>query len=310
MDPRKGMELASLAQLERSHRRHDEVMAGLLEAARRLAAGRPDDGDILRVREAVAYFERAVTRHFLDEEGSVFPRLSTRRPELAGELASLSAEHPTQIAAQGEVAAAARELDDQARPTVGKALLDAATRLADLHRAHVSREDEIFKLAHDALTGQDDVEIITEMETRRDRDDETGGGGGRRARGSGGGGGGGQGRGMGGGGGRGVESSSASARAVTVLAGSSAPGAKPPKGSSPKTTTTVSKPAPAKASAKSVPGKPGPKPGQKAGPKPGKHSGGKPGKNASEKNARAKQGKPMQLVTKKPAKKSAPRARR
>src|SRR5689334_9461796 len=63
------MELASLAQLERCHRRHDEVMAQLLEAARRLAAGRPDAGDLERIREAVAYFDRAVTRHFVDEEG-------------------------------------------------------------------------------------------------------------------------------------------------------------------------------------------------------------------------------------------------
>ncbi|HEX7839110.1 MAG TPA: hemerythrin domain-containing protein, partial [Kofleriaceae bacterium] len=100
------MELASLAQLERSHRRHDDVMAELLDAARRFAAGRPDDGDLTRVRDAVAYFARAVTRHFLDEEGSVFPRLSTRRPELAAALAELSAEHPAQIALHAEVAAA------------------------------------------------------------------------------------------------------------------------------------------------------------------------------------------------------------
>src|SRR3954464_13782096 len=102
------MERASRAQLERSHRRHDEVMAELLEAARRLAAGRPDDGDLGRVRDAVAYFERAVARHFVDEEGSFFPRLSTRRPELAAALAELSAEHPAQIAMQAAVAAAAR----------------------------------------------------------------------------------------------------------------------------------------------------------------------------------------------------------
>src|ERR1051325_11418390 len=76
------MELASLAQLERSHRRHDDVMAELLDAARRFAAGRPDEGDLDLVREAVDYFARTVSRHFLDEEGSVFPRLSTRRPEL------------------------------------------------------------------------------------------------------------------------------------------------------------------------------------------------------------------------------------
>src|SRR5215470_18894462 len=100
------MALASLAQLERSHRRHDDVLAKLLEAARRFAAGRPDAGDVQAVQSAIEYFERAVPRHFLDEEGSVFPRLSTRRPELAAELAALSAEHPPQIDLQKHVVAA------------------------------------------------------------------------------------------------------------------------------------------------------------------------------------------------------------
>ncbi|HEY6040158.1 MAG TPA: hemerythrin domain-containing protein, partial [Kofleriaceae bacterium] len=96
-------ELASLTQLEKCHRRHDDVMEGLLEAARRLAAGRPDTGDVDTVREAVAYFKRSITRHFLDEEGSLFPRLSTRRPELAEQLAALSAEHPSQVALQDQI---------------------------------------------------------------------------------------------------------------------------------------------------------------------------------------------------------------
>ncbi|HEY0990730.1 MAG TPA: hemerythrin domain-containing protein, partial [Kofleriaceae bacterium] len=146
-------------------------MTQLLEAARRLAAGRPDDGDLERVRGAVAYFERAVARHFVDEEGSVFPRLSTRRPELAATLAELSAEHPLQIAMQAEVAAAALDLDGDSRPNAGKVLFDAATRLADAHRAHVGREDALFATAHEALTAEDDAEIVAEMETRRDRDD-------------------------------------------------------------------------------------------------------------------------------------------
>jgi hemerythrin-like domain-containing protein len=174
------MELASLAQLERCHRRHDQVMAGLLEAARRLAAGRPDDGDLDLVHDAVAYFERAVTRHFVDEDGSVFPRLSTRRPELAQALAELSAEHPVQIAMQADVAAAVHELDGEARPAAGKTLLDAATRLAAAHRAHVGREDEIFAAAHEALTAEDDAEISAEMETRRGREDNGGHRGDRR----------------------------------------------------------------------------------------------------------------------------------
>ncbi|MFN0246905.1 MAG: hemerythrin domain-containing protein, partial [Kofleriaceae bacterium] len=201
------MEFASLAQLERCHRRHDDVMASLLEAARRLAAGRPDPNDVQSVHDAVAFFNRSITRHFLDEEGSVFPRLSTRRPELAADLAALSAEHPIQIALQTEIAAAAQQLDGEARPSAGMALLDAATRLADAHRAHVAREDEIFALAQGALTAADDIDIVAEMETRRDRDGdgrEHGGGHRRGGHGGGGGGGGhGGGRGRGGGGGGG-----------------------------------------------------------------------------------------------------------
>src|SRR6476646_1862352 len=107
IDSRAVMERSSLAQLDRSHRRHDDVMASLVEAARRLAAGRPHDSDVQTIHDAVAYFQRAVTRHFLDEEGSVFPRLSTRRPDLAADLAALSAEHPRQIALQSDVAAPA-----------------------------------------------------------------------------------------------------------------------------------------------------------------------------------------------------------
>jgi hemerythrin-like domain-containing protein len=171
------MELACLAQLDRSHRRHDEVMAGLLAAARRLAAGRPEAGDVDTVHGAVAYFERAVPRHFLDEEGSVFPRLSTRRPELAEQLASLSAEHPAQIALQNAIASAAKQLDGEARPTAGKQLLEIAERLAEQHTSHVAREEELFKVAHEALTAEDDREIISEMETRRDRDGDNRGGG-------------------------------------------------------------------------------------------------------------------------------------
>jgi hemerythrin-like domain-containing protein len=165
------MELASLARLERSHRRHDEMVTNLVEAARRIAAGRPDDGDLERVREAVAFLESAVTRHFLDEDGSVFPRLSTRRPELAPELASLSAEHKDQTTLQRAVATAAHAVTNGGlRPSSGKELLDAAMALADAHSSHVGREDTVLAFAQGALTADDDAVIVAEMETRRDRD--------------------------------------------------------------------------------------------------------------------------------------------
>ena len=166
--------LASLAQLEKCHRRHDDVMEGLLAAARRLAAGRPDTGDVDTVHDAVTYFKRSITRHFLDEEGSLFPRLSTRRPELAEQLASLSAEHPSQVALQDQIGELAAKLDGDSRQGAGKSLLEVAERLVDAHRTHVAREDHVFTLAAEALTTEDDAGIIAEMETRRDRRDESG----------------------------------------------------------------------------------------------------------------------------------------
>jgi hypothetical protein len=168
------MEIASLAQLTAAHRRHDEVIAELIAASRRLAAGRPDNGDLDLVRGAVAYFEQDVPLHFLDEEGSLFPRLSTRRPELAETLASLSAEHPTQIEMHGAVIGAAAQFDSRGRSAspagAGKALLEAAERLASAHHAHISREEAVVGGAREALTPEDDAEIVAEMVTRRDRE--------------------------------------------------------------------------------------------------------------------------------------------
>jgi hemerythrin-like domain-containing protein len=166
--------LASLAQLEKCHRHHDDVMDGLLAAARRLAAGRPDTADVDVVHAAVAYFKRSITRHFLDEEGSLFPRLSTRRPELAEQLASLSAEHPSQVELQTKIGELAAQLDGDSRQGAGKSLLEVAEQLANAHRTHVAREDHVFTLAGEALTAEDDAEIVAEMETRRDRRDESG----------------------------------------------------------------------------------------------------------------------------------------
>ena len=77
------MELQCLHQLDRSHRRHDDVVAALVAAARRAAAGRAEPEVLQPVHDALAYFSRAAPRHFLDEDGSVFPRLSMRQPSLA-----------------------------------------------------------------------------------------------------------------------------------------------------------------------------------------------------------------------------------
>ena len=166
------MELACLAQLDRSHRRHDDVMErparggapARRRAARTRAMSRPCT---TRSRTSSARSRR----HFLDEEGSVFPRLSTRRPELAEQLAALSAEHPPQIALQNAIARGrAQQLDGESRP--GRRQAAARARRAARRRApaRTSRaRTQLFASAHEALTAEDDAEIVAEMETRRDR---------------------------------------------------------------------------------------------------------------------------------------------
>jgi hypothetical protein len=148
-------------------------MESLVEAARRLAAGRPDTFDIDRINDAVVYFRRSITRLFLDEEGSLFPRLSTRRPELAEQLAEVAAGHPAQVKLQDQIAELAAALDGESRQGAHKDLLEAATALAQAHHARVARLDHVFTIAKAALTAQDDADIAAEMEKRRDRRDES-----------------------------------------------------------------------------------------------------------------------------------------
>ncbi len=164
---------ASLARLEQSHRRHDDVMDSLVEAARRLAAGRPDTFDIDRINDAVVYFKRSITRLFLDEEGSLFPRLSTRRPELAEQLALLAAGHPAQVKLQARIGELAAALDGESRQGAHKELLEAATQLAAAHDGRVARLEHVFTIAKEALTAQDDADIVAEMKKRRDRRHES-----------------------------------------------------------------------------------------------------------------------------------------
>jgi hypothetical protein len=109
----------------------------------------------------------------LAEEGSLFPRLSTRRPELAEQLAEVAAGHPAQVKLQDQIAELAAALDGESRQGAHKDLLEAATALAQAHHARVARLDHVFAIAKAALTVQDDADIAAEMEKRRDRRDES-----------------------------------------------------------------------------------------------------------------------------------------
>jgi hemerythrin-like domain-containing protein len=74
-----------LEQLERCHRRMEEALARLEQAA-----GEPDDAADQEIVDTLAWFERTSARHVEDEELSLFPRLR-ERPELVDLIAALTA---------------------------------------------------------------------------------------------------------------------------------------------------------------------------------------------------------------------------
>src|SRR5215471_4126653 len=82
-----------LEKMEASHRRHDEHMRALIGATRRVAQGGFTAEDQAALDLAIDFFLRAASRHFADEEETLFPRLRAKRPDLAPALARIAKEH-------------------------------------------------------------------------------------------------------------------------------------------------------------------------------------------------------------------------
>ena len=159
----------ALAQLERSHRRLEEVLDALEEARR--GGLEPSQRVMEALDDATRYFTRAAPRHERDEEESLFPRM----PEGAGALiARLTAEHRAQHELHARLVAAVEgfERDSDA----GRAELGAViTQLDAAYRAHIALEDaELLPSARAHLCDADHEAIAREMDERRG-----GGGGGR-----------------------------------------------------------------------------------------------------------------------------------
>jgi hypothetical protein len=144
----------ALDQLERSHRRHDEAMRALLDAA---AAG-----DLETIADVVGFLERSSPRHFADEEASLFPRLAARDPSLAPTLDRIAAEHRDHEKRHARL---------RVRSDAGDApaVLAEAEALDVVYRRHVADEDAIFARAASILTAEDDAAIVAEMDARRGR---------------------------------------------------------------------------------------------------------------------------------------------
>jgi len=144
----------ALGKLDASHRRHDEEMAALLEAARR------DDRDT--VADVLDFLDRAAPRHFADEEQSLFPRLAAKAPALAGQLARLADEHRDHERRHARMRV---RFDADDLPAV----LAEAEELDRLYRRHVAEEDELFAEVAGLLGTDEIAAIAAEMQGRRGR---------------------------------------------------------------------------------------------------------------------------------------------
>lgn len=158
------MDRDPLEQLESSHRRQDEAMRDLVDGC--------DAGDADRIADVLAFLDRAVPRHFADEEASLFPRLVARVPAWTAQLERLTAAHREHEALIARLRASLDAGDLAALPAV-------ARELERLYVAHVAEEDELFVQVPAVLPPEELAALGAEMQGRRGRG---GGGGGGRGR--------------------------------------------------------------------------------------------------------------------------------
>lgn len=154
----------ALAQLERSHHRHDERLAALVALAEQVCGAHGGPSDLDDLAQLCAWFARSVPRHFADEDDAVFPRLAAAHPQHAAALAALSAEHPALIAAHAAVAA---HVSRWAPSSDHAPFLAAVAALAERYRDHARREDAL--LAGLALAPADDAAALALMDAHRGR---------------------------------------------------------------------------------------------------------------------------------------------
>jgi iron-sulfur cluster repair protein YtfE (RIC family) len=169
------------AQLERSHRRLEERLDELRDAAR---DGAPTADALETLRGVAAYFARAVPRHEEDEEKSLFPRLaaSSAGDALAPLLARVTEEHRAHEGLHARLASLVAEREASASGVPSQALASALEELAEAliraYHTHVDEEERVlFPAARAALDDAAKAAIAHEMDARRGGG---GGGGGRR----------------------------------------------------------------------------------------------------------------------------------
>ncbi len=148
--------------LERCHQKMSDKIALLADAARRWSQSR-DRGAIEDARDVCDFLCRAGQRHELDEEQSIFPRIS-ETAGLGDVIRVLRAEHrdhERETTALGELLSNKSPSPEQ--------LSRCAARLLSAYRSHIELEDRKLMPVVRRFSMQTLGDITDEMQTRRGR---------------------------------------------------------------------------------------------------------------------------------------------
>lgn len=150
--------------LRSCHRRLEERLANLEEAAQALSDPARVADALAACESVLAFFGRGVARHEEDEEHSLFPRLA-HVSALAPVIAALNAEHEEQRLLAFDLGAIVESLAYDPDP---RALLSLTKSLRTSYARHLAREEtELFPAAEKLLSPDDLADMLREMDTRR-----------------------------------------------------------------------------------------------------------------------------------------------
>jgi hemerythrin-like domain-containing protein len=157
------------ARLAQTHRRLEERLKQLVQAAEDLAAGIGVSSALADIEDVAGFLSRGAVRHVDDEEHTLFPRIQGFK-ELAEVIAALETEHKAHRVLEGQI----RELAEKWGGNVDAAqedaahMLELAIGLSDVYDAHIAREEnELFPRARELLDAKVIAEMGMEMMNRR-----------------------------------------------------------------------------------------------------------------------------------------------
>lgn len=161
-------EMDPFERLAKTHRRLEERLSQLEQAARDLAEGIGPSAALADVREVSEFLGRGARRHVEDEEQTLFPRLSPL-PEAQALLEHLRTEHVDHGALEARLAALVSGWGERPPSSAEAAsLLPLAQALRAIYVDHIAREEgELFPLAKRVLSRGVIEEMGREMMGRR-----------------------------------------------------------------------------------------------------------------------------------------------